>query len=202
MAEVAGFIEKRFPESVAYGYESGPEYETSVTNLFNGREKRLVNRNRGKLVFNCEHGLKEMSEVQILMNFFREMRGRGYGFRMYDHIDHHVDTQEIDSGDGVKKVFQIVKIYGTDNPEVRIIHKPVAGSCRVWVNGVERASGWTLDHTTGKITFDVAPPLGHSIVVDCEFDVPARFDEDSALFNLASFNVVGWAGIRIKEIWL
>lgn len=202
MAEVQAFIEKRFPEGIAYGFDSAVEFDTTVTELLSGREKRLVNRNRGKIVISCEHGLKEMWEVAELMAFFREMRGRAYGFRFKDHIDYRIDKQQIDVGNGTKTVFQIVKTYGTDNPEIRIIYKPVAGTVRVWVGGFEKTSGWSADPTTGRITFDVAPASGDSIVVECEFDVPVRFDTDSASFNLQHFNVGNWAGIKIKELWV
>ncbi|MGV8988164.1 MAG: DUF2460 domain-containing protein [Cypionkella sp.] len=40
------------------------------------------------------------------------------------------------------------------------------------------ASGWTLDTTTGLITFGVAPVAGGVLTAGFEFDTPVRFDTD------------------------
>ena len=40
---------------------------------------------------------------------------------------------------------------------VRRIVKPVAGTVRVALGGVEQASGWSVNTTTGLVTFDTAP---------------------------------------------
>ena len=44
---------------------------------------------------------------------------------------------------------------------------------------VEQMSGWTLDATTGLVTFTTAPGSGVIIRAGFEFDVPVRFDSDS-----------------------
>jgi len=60
----------------------------------------------------------------------------------------------------------------------RAIAKPVAGSVRLALNGVEQMFGWTVDSTTGSVTFAVAPGAGVAITAGFEFDVPVRFDTD------------------------
>ena len=39
-------------------------------------------------------------------------------------------------------------------------------------------SGWTVDTTTGSVTFATAPGAGVPITAGFEFDVPVRFDTD------------------------
>jgi uncharacterized protein (TIGR02217 family) len=56
--------------------------------------------------------------------------------------------------------------------------KPVAGTVRVARGGVEAMSGWTVDATTGVITFAAAPGTDVLITAGFEFDVPVRFDSD------------------------
>ncbi len=50
---------------------------------------------------------------------------------------------------------------------------------RIALDGVEQISGWTIDTTTGLITFDTAPGAGDAISAGFEFDVPVRFDTDA-----------------------
>jgi uncharacterized protein (TIGR02217 family) len=58
--------------------------------------------------------------------------------------------------------------------EVRTITKPVAGTVKVYLDGVEQLWGWSVDTTTGVVTFGTAPAMGVEVTADCEFDVPVR----------------------------
>ena len=60
----------------------------------------------------------------------------------------------------------------------RTITRPVAGSVKVRRNATEATTGWTVDTTTGIITFAAAPANGVVIRAGFEFDVPVRFDSD------------------------
>jgi uncharacterized protein (TIGR02217 family) len=44
--------------------------------------------------------------------------------------------------------------------EVRTITKPVAGTVKVYLDGVEQLSGWSVDTATGLVIFGAAPALG------------------------------------------
>ena len=61
----------------------------------------------------------------------------------------------------------------------RAIAKPVAASVRIALGVVEQPSGWSVDTTTGVVTFDAAPGAGVAITAGFEFDVPVRFDTDA-----------------------
>ena len=61
----------------------------------------------------------------------------------------------------------------------RAIAKPVAGSVRIALGGVEQLSGWSVDATTGVIIFNTAPGSSVAITAGFEFDVPVRFDTDA-----------------------
>ena len=85
----------------------------------------------------------------------------------------------IGTGDGTTTAFQLVKRYASGSQTwVRTITKPVAGSVAVALNGTPQASGWSVDTTTGVITFTTAPGLSVAITAGFEFDVPVRFDTD------------------------
>jgi uncharacterized protein (TIGR02217 family) len=55
----------------------------------------------------------------------------------------------------------------------------VDGVVRIALGGVEQLSGWSVDTTTGLVTFNTAPGAGVSITAGFEFDVPVRFDTDA-----------------------
>ena len=61
----------------------------------------------------------------------------------------------------------------------RTITKPVAGTVALALNGVAQMTGWTVNTTTGVVTFTAAPAPGVAITAGFEFDVPVRFDTDT-----------------------
>jgi uncharacterized protein (TIGR02217 family) len=55
----------------------------------------------------------------------------------------------------------------------------VAGTVALALNGVTQITGWTINTTTGVVTFAAAPAIGVAITAGFEFDVPVRFDADT-----------------------
>jgi uncharacterized protein (TIGR02217 family) len=78
----------------------------------------------------------------------------------------------------------------------------VAGTVRLAQNGVEQMSGWSVDTTTGVVTFTSAPGSGVAVAAGFEFDVPVRFDTDALSANLESFRAGEIPAIPIIEIRL
>jgi uncharacterized protein (TIGR02217 family) len=139
--------------------------------------------------------------VAALIAFFRDRRGRAYGFRFKDWTDWQGFAQPIGTGTGALRSFQLARHYPSGGiVETRPITKPVAGSVRVYRNGVEATSGWSLDPTTGLVTFSTAPAAGVAIAADFAFDVPARFDSDQMDITIETFLLGSWGQIPILEI--
>ena len=61
---------------------------------------------------------------------------------------------------------------------MRRIVKPVTGTVRVARGGVETVAGWSVNATSGVVTFAAAPGAGVLVTAGFEFDVPVRFDTD------------------------
>ena len=55
----------------------------------------------------------------------------------------------------------------------------MAGTVALALNGVPQITGWTVNTTTGLVTFAAAPAPGIAITAGFEFDVPVRFDTDT-----------------------
>ena len=101
-------------------------------------------------------------------------------------------------GDGVETRFRLRKVYGDVE---RPIAKPVEGSVRVAVSGVERSSGtFEVDGTTGVVTLDEAPGEGIPVTAGFLFDTPVRFDADRLDVTLESFGAGRMAAVPLVEI--
>jgi uncharacterized protein (TIGR02217 family) len=85
-------------------------------------------------------------------------------------------------------------------PWARPIRKPVVGSARIAINGVELLSGWTLDRTTGLVAFATAPAAGAAISAGFQFDVPDRFDIDYLEIDYTTWRAGQISNIPVIEI--
>ncbi|RLJ20807.1 TIGR02217 family protein [bacterium endosymbiont of Escarpia laminata] len=174
------FVEDRLDLGILYGTDGGPVFRTTIIPAASGREDRNIN-------WSEEGGAWELGDRQMLrstlryiIGFFRKRRGRAVGFRWKNWADYILDTQTIATADGILTDFQITKTesdgLGTDY--VRRIRKPVAGTVNVYFGTTQQMSGWTVDTTTGIITFTTPPPDLTDIRCSCEYDLPVRFNTD------------------------
>jgi uncharacterized protein (TIGR02217 family) len=199
----------RFPLDVALGARGGPERMTDVVTLASGREERNQRWAHSRRRYNAGYGVKSRADMQAVLAFFEERRGRFHAFLWRDALDHSSNVsggavtpadQVIGTGDGDETEFQLVKKYGSSfDPYLRPITKPVTGTVRVAVGGVEAMSGWSVSTTTGIVTFAVAPASG-TITAGFEFDVPVRFDIDRLDVELTSFDAADAPAIPLIEV--
>ena len=71
---------------------------------------------------------------------------------------------------------------------------------RVYLNAVEQLFGWSVNATTGVVTFSTAPAAGVQVTADFEFDVPVRFDTDHMAVTIETFRLHRWQQIPIVEL--
>jgi len=198
----------RFPLDIALGARGGPERKTDIVTLAGGGEKRNGRWAHSRRRYNAGYGVKSRADMQAVLAFFEERRGRVHCFLWRDGLDHSSDgavpgpqDQVIGTGNGVRTQFQLVKRYGASfDPYLRPIAKPVSGSVRVAVNGSELVSGWSVDVTTGIVGFAAAPAMGATITAGFLFDVPVRFDSDRLDIELDGFDGAEAPSIPLLEI--
>lgn len=205
------FDDVRFPTSISRGASGGPERRTEIVTTASGREERNSRWADSRRRYNAGFGVKSLNDVHEVLRFFEERRGRLHGFRWKDHVDWKSCSpqntispldQAIGTGNGGTAAFQLVKRYGSGLRDyARTITRPVAGTVRVAVNGIETAQ-FTADATTGIVTFNAGsiPAPGAAVTAGFEFDVPARFDTDSLAINLANFAAGDIPEIPVVEI--
>lgn len=182
------FHEVRFPDNISRGARGGPERRTQIIELASGDEERNASWANSRRRYDVAYGIRRADDLAAVVAFFEARNGRLHGFRFKDWGDHKsclpsqtlgpID-QQIGVGDGTTTIFQLVKRYTSGAQSwTRTITKPVAGSVRIALGTVEQASGWSVDTTTGRVTFLGSPGVGVTITAGFEFDVPVRFDTD------------------------
>jgi len=206
------FHEILFPLDVALGSRGGPVRRTDIVTLASGREHRNARFAQSRRRYDAGLGIRTLDALHAVVAFFEERRGQLYGFRFRDRVDWRSGPpskapaptdQAIGTGDGVSKTFALKKTYGAAHaPYARPIVKPVAGSVRVAVAGIEQSVGpaFTCDPTTGLVAFTLPPAAGAAITAGFAFDVPVRFDTDELSIDLAAFEAGEVPRVPLVEV--
>jgi uncharacterized protein (TIGR02217 family) len=193
------FHQIRFPLDIAFGARGGPERATDVVTLASGREERNSRWLHSRRRYNAGYGVKSRADMETLLSFFEERRGRFHSFLWRDGLDHAATDQPIGTGDGETVAFQLVKKYGAAfDPYERPITKPVVESVVVKVDG--DVVDATVDGLTGLVTLDEPPAEGAAVTASFTFDVLVRFDIDRLDIELSSFDAATAPSIPMIEV--
>ena len=207
-----GFHEVRFPANLSFGSSGGPERRTEIVTLTNGFEERNTPWAASRHRFDAGLGMRSLTDIEMMIAFFEARMGQLYGFRWKDWSDYKssgaaVDTgfedQQIGVGDAVQTVFPLTKTYLSGGASyVREIRKPVLGTVTVGIQGQAKIESidFTVDTTTGDITFASAPDDGVVVTAGFEFDVPVRFDTDRIVTSVASFQAGEVPSVPVVEV--
>lgn len=204
------FHDIRFPLDISLGARGGPQRLTDVVTLVSGAEERNQRWFASRRHYDARYGIKSRADMQTVLHFFEEQRGRFNSFRWRDALDHSTaangavdfDDVQIGVGDGAQTQFQLFKVYGASfDLYEREITKPVTSSVRIGVNGVELAQNqFSVNGLTGEVTLTVAPANGEAVTAGFEFDVPVRFDTDRLDIELTSFDAANIPSIPVIEV--
>ncbi|ANU06601.1 DUF2460 domain-containing protein [Paraurantiacibacter namhicola] len=206
--DMQAFDDVPYPLALGRDTMTSPEFVTNVSVTASGHERRSSQWADARTRYDVGPGIRSEAEMAVLLQFFRARRGAARGFRLSDPFDHssngmtgtptHTD-QPIGTGDGLTASFPLVKSYGDgEEPQVRRITRPVAGSVRVAIDG-EPAAGWALQDG-GVIAFETAPPDGAAITAGFLFDVPVRFAEDRLDLSALAFRAGEVPSIPLVEL--
>ncbi len=201
------FHNVRLPEDVERGVSGGKRFRTDIKTLFSGRERRNVDWARARGRWDAGFGIQELTDLNVVRDFFYARRGSAYGFRFKEWSDYTIGIADTDTeqnvgvGDGIIASFDVFKRYtdagGTyDHPATRL----VSGTIRYFENGTEVFSNWSVDIDTGVITR--SPVLADTVIVGVivEYDVPVRFDIDDFNLVLEVFNAGSVPSVPVVEL--
>jgi len=204
------FHEIRFPDNISRGARGGPERRTQIVELASGGEERNASWANSRRRYDAAYGIRRADDLAAVVAFFEARNGRLYGFGWKDWGDYKsclpsqapsANDQTIGTGDGATTAFQLVKAYTSGAQSwTRAITKPVAGTVLVAIDGAARSSGWSVDTTTGIVSFTAAPATGAVLTAGFEFDVPVRFDTDRLDVTLDIERLGSIASIPLIEV--
>ncbi len=207
-----GFHEVRFPASLSFGSQGGPERRTDIVTLANGHEERNTPWSHSRRRYDAGVGLRSLDDLEALIAFFEARQGQLHGFRWKDWSDFKscrsssvvsAEDQSLGMGDAVTASFALAKRYVSgDQAYVRPVTKPVAGSVRVAVAGLPQVENadFTVDASSGVVTFVEPPARGAWVTAGFEFDVPVRFDTDRIQVSMASFQTGDVPSVPVVEV--
>lgn len=188
------FHDTRFPDNISRGARGGPRRRVQIVSLQSGFEERNASWQDSRREYDISFAIRQADQLQQVTAFWEAVGGQLNGFRFKDWGDFkscpqsravNARDQLIGTGDGTTTAFQLRKAYSSGALTYwRTITRPVDGTVRVALGGVEQFTGWTLDAATGVITFASAPGAGVEVTAGFEFDVPVRFDTDYMPTNL------------------
>ena len=193
--EIPTVINDIVTENISYSSSwAMSSWKTFIAETFDGSEKRNIDwldaRGKGTVVMS---GREQQSDIQPLVDLHANTQGRAIPFKFRDPMDSSGTDEAVGTGDNVLVAFQLTKTYTvvSGNPYIRKITKPNTGSVVPKFGGTPFGTegvDWTVDYTTGIITFTVPPSGGTVITADFTYTIPVRFDSDQLSVSFDNFN--------------
>lgn len=155
-----------------------PDFEdTEIVTTDGNREVRNVRTSQSLLRFEITypHGLLTDERYLTVKDAYKASRGGLHSFDFQDHTEHTATDAGFGIGDGSTTAFPLYIPYtfGTETHERRI-YRPVS-AISLKVDGVSFPAGYSVNYTTGIVTFSVAPAADEVLSWSGEFNVPVRF---------------------------
>lgn len=161
------FLEERLPVDVRMGASYADDYEVEITVTSAGEEHRRLVHPYPTRTFNLAYTL----EVADLWDRVLALYHRAYktyaGFRVkcmddFTTASDHTGTPAADDQTLTRLsagVYQLRKEYGAGGTPIsiglpeRTLYKPVTGTTKIAVGALTYTTGFTVDTTTGQVTF-------------------------------------------------
>lgn len=193
------FYDIVFPESISIKSSYIIEYNTIINKSKNGGELRISNYDYPLLSYNVVNDLKTKKELEEIINFFKLVKGRAYGFKFKDWLDYKAINQNIAIANGEQTEFQLIKTYNINNKiQIRKITKPENVS--VFVNQQNITQNININYSNGIITFNTPPEKDSIITATFDFYVPVRFDNDKIEIIMKNDKVGEIKDLKIVEL--
>ena len=204
------FHEVQFPTDISKGSSGGPSRLTDVVTLRSGYEQRNTIWADSRRTYDAGLGIRDIDRLYEVIEFFESRRGQLHGFRWKDWSDFRskgpgTPVTSLDQFQVIVDLetleFPLIKSYNSDfNPWIRRIEKPVLGTVKISIAGIELEEDidFIVDYETGWVFLGV--PLEGEIKAGFEFDIPARFNIDSISINVEIFQAGTLPQIDIIEI--
>lgn len=171
-------IATRLSDHVEIGAVRIEEQDVEIVQTDGGNEVRNTRWSQPLLRFELSFPMSRRDDEVFLeiRNAYRACRGALHSFKFRDWSDYQATDEQFGTGDGTTTVFNLFKNYEFGSQtQSRRIYQPVSAIV-LKGDGVVIAAGYSVNYTTGVVTFTVAPLDEVVLTWSGEFDIPVRFD--------------------------
>lgn len=199
-----------FPTGIGLGSVSSSQWNKRRVATPSGYSQVNQLFSKALMKFDVASGLKSLDDCHELVRFFNVMQVNDSTVLFMDKTDFKSCAPQqtagaadsfIGTGTGALTTFQLKKRYSAGGLNYdRKITRPMAGTVRVSINGVEQLSGWSVSTTTGIVTFTSAPANGTTIEAGFHFYVPVDFVDSTLDWVLEKFKAGSLDGIMLQEV--
>jgi uncharacterized protein (TIGR02217 family) len=210
---MAEFLEERLSVNVLVGASYNDEYDVEITQTASGSEYRRLVHGFPMRMFSISYAELDQSLWAEILNLYHRAYGMFAGFRV-KAIDDYSTNDRTGTPTNLDQslktitagaVYQLQVAYGAGGTPlsigrpVRTIFKPVAGTTVIAVNGVAATTGWTVNTTTGRVTFSPTIATNSVVTGGCQYDIPCRFNSKIDV-NLVDYGVTETGSIDLIEL--
>lgn len=106
------------------------------------------------------------------------------------------------TGDGSRVTFQlVVRVTAGATTVTRNIKYPISGTVSVYLNDVLQTTGFSVNYTTGIVTFDAPPANGVTVRATFQYAWPAHFTSPEIAVNVDTSEVAQINSLVFEEIF-
>ncbi|WP_068087674.1 DUF2460 domain-containing protein [Polycladidibacter stylochi] len=176
------FLQQRFPLQIAFGMSGGPQWQTQIATMTNGKEARNGTWSQARRRYDAASGVRSLADLQQLFVLFAAAKGRLNGFRFQDPFDYcscvlpgpptPQDCLQAFATGSLESRYQLVKVYRPSTMQSesaqealetesqwnqwgkRAITRPHQDSLLIAIEGVALPSNtYSLDVASGQFYF-------------------------------------------------
>lgn len=187
----------------AYGWEGGPEFNTSITTMVNKGEKRNADWSQSRFFASLPFMNIRQDIYQNILDMFEDRMGRWGAFLYRNPAMHNAVDAVFGEGDGVTDEFQLGVMAGRQGrerfrfvyalyiPEPNSDGEATESTITVYVDDTPTAV--TIDYDRGRIYFDTPPMDGQVLSWTGPYSHWVRFDNDRLPFSIDNRIEEGYA---------
>ena len=203
------FHEVRFPDNISRGARGGPERRTQIVELASGDEERNASWANSRRRYDVAYGIRRADDLAAVVAFFEARNGRLHGFRYKDWADYKSCAPSQPVAPPISHRHRQWRAHHIRAAEALQLRRPKLDPRYCQARGRQRAhraerdradGGWSVDATTGVVSFDTAPGAASPITAGFAFDVPVRFDTDTLDVTLDIERLGSITSIPLLEI--
>lgn len=197
------YVREYIKACVGFGWEGGPEFRTTITEMQNKAEKRNADWSQPRHFFSLPYQNVRKQDYIYIREMFMNRMGRWGAFLYFDPLDNTAEDQVFATAQDGDQDFQLSTIseiqgipyrnnvYALFYPDESALGQSVESTIVIRVDGVV-VSNYTLDYDRGKVYFDAPFTGGEVLSWSGQFSRWVRFDQDRLPFSIDNRNEDGF----------